>query len=52
MATTASIPTALHRRRPEMGLLGTSQGTGIIDFTQETAGYVDVYTSPYSGVYL
>jgi len=32
--------------------LVTSQGTGIIDFTQETAGYVGVYTSPYSGVYL
>jgi len=32
--------------------LGTSQGSGIIDFTDGTASYVSVYTSTYSGLIL
>lgn len=32
--------------------LGTAQGSGIIDFTDEKASYVSVYTSTYSGLVL
>lgn len=32
--------------------LGTSQGSGVIDFTGENASYVSVYTSTYSGLVL